>query len=128
MKRLLILPVALFFVVSGCNKPLTTYNSVFEGTWYSAKAYNTTYGDYVCDQFTFSGKDGSYLIDCQDTCSTTLCGCVGSVSGVAEINRQHTMFRLDGVSSRTFVLNTEPYQDANGVWHMEVDSRDYTKQ
>jgi hypothetical protein len=127
MKKIISL-ILLSFLLITCNKPLTKYNSDFEGTWYSVPVFNTTYSEYVSDQFVFTGKDGSYKIDCRDTCTTNLCNCLGEIKGKSEINRQHNMIRLRGTANRTFVLEAEPYQSANGTWMMEVDGKTYIKQ
>lgn len=119
---------ALALLLVTCNKPLTKYNSNFEGTWYSTPVYNTTFGTFVSDQFTFSGKDGKYKLDCKDTCAPDLCDCLGELTGKAEINKQRNMIRLRGTANRTFVLEAEPYQAANGKWMMDVDGKTYTKQ
>lgn len=121
--------VGLLLIITACNKPLLKYNSDFEGTWYSVPVYNTSYSDYVSDQFTFSGKSGRYQVDCRDTCSPDLCNCLTSITGRSEINSQRTLIRLDNSQTpRTFNLDEEPYQDSNGKWFMKVDGKTYVKQ
>lgn len=128
MSKLYYLCFGLLLFLSACNKPLLQYNSNFEGTWFSEPVYNTTYADWVSDQLVFSGKNGTYYVDCRDTCAPVLCNCSVSLTGRAEINKQRTLIRLDGTSVKTFTLNTEPYQNSSGTWLMEIDGKTYTKQ
>lgn len=126
MKKIILL-TALTLVLFACNKPLLKYNSDFEGTWYSETQYNPDLQVFVGDELVFSGKEGSYQVDCKDTCGTNLCDCTGKLSGKAEINQQRTIIRLNSQTPRTFNLNTEPYEQG-GSWYMEVDGKKYKKQ
>lgn len=126
-KRFYILPLFVLVLLASCNKPLLKYNSEFEGTWYSEPQYNSVMGKFVSDQFTFSGKTGTYLIDCQDTCAPNLCTCTGTLTGTSEINQQRDKIRLNSQTPRVFELNAEPYQEGS-YWYMEVDGKKYKKQ
>ncbi|TSJ40099.1 hypothetical protein [Fluviicola chungangensis] len=126
MKKIILL-TTLTLVLFACNKPLLKYNSDFEGTWYSEPQYNSVMGVFVSDELVFSGKEGSYQVDCQDTCSTNLCECTGKITGTPEINKQHTIIRLNSQTPRTFSLDAEPYEQG-GSWYMEVDGKKYKKQ
>lgn len=126
MKKIILL-TALTVVLFACNKPLLKYNSNFEGTWYSEPQYNPTLGVFVSDELVFSGKEGSYQVDCQDTCATNLCDCTAKITGTPEINKQHTIIRLNSQTPRTFNLDAEPYEQG-GFWFMEVDGKTYKKQ
>lgn len=126
MKKTIFL-ATLLVVVAACNKPLLKYNSDFEGTWYSEPQYNPDLGVFVSDELVFSGKEGSYQVDCKDTCATNLCDCTAKITGTAEINKQHTIIRLNSQTKRTFQLEAEPYEQS-GSWFMEVDGKTYKKQ
>lgn len=126
MKKIIFLTLTTLFLLA-CNKPLLKYNSDFEGTWYSEPQYNPTMGVFVSDELYFSGKEGSYQVDCQDTCNTNLCDCTAKITGTPEINKQHTIIRLNSQTPRTFNLDAEPYEQ-NGMWFMEVDGKTYKKQ
>lgn len=126
MRRFLIFSFILF-IAFGCNKPLLKYNPKFEGTWFSTPVYIDGLGDYAAYEFTFSGKKGTYNIECRDTCSTSLCDCLGTLSGNTEVNTNHTMLRINSQTPRTFTINAEPYEE-NGDWFLEIDGVVYTKQ
>ncbi len=126
MKKTIFL-ATLLVVVAACNKPLLKYNSDFEGTWYSDPQYNPDLGVFVSDELVFSGKEGSYQVDCKDTCVTNLCDCTAKITGTPEINKQHTIIRLNSQTPRTFQLDAEPYEQS-GFWFMEVDGKTYKKQ
>lgn len=119
--------LAFLFVAVSCNKTLVKYNGNFEGTWYSESRYDNINETFVRDEFVFSGSNGTYQIDCKDTCETNLCSCVEKLSGRAEINSQKTIIRLVSNFNRTFQLDAEPYEVA-GKWLMKVDGRMYYKQ
>lgn len=126
MKKLILL-AALSFLLATCNKPLLKYNSDFEGTWFSEPQYNPDLQVFVSDEFTFSGKTGTYQVDCKDTCITNLCSCTGKLTGQSEINKQRTIIRLNSQTPRTFSLDAEPYEQG-GSWYMEIDGKKYKKQ
>lgn len=126
MKNIFFLTLAALFLLA-CNKPLVKYNSDFEGTWYSETQYNPDLEKFVGDELTFSGKNGTYQVDCGDTCGTNLCDCTGKLSGKAEINQQRTIIRLNSQTPRTFNLDAEPYEQG-GSWFMEIDGKTYKKQ
>ncbi len=126
MKKFLFLTSAVFFLLA-CNKPLLKYNSDFEGTWYSERQYNPDMQAFVSDELVFSGKNGSYQVDCKDTCGTNLCDCTGKLTGTAEINQQRTIIRLNSQIKRTFNLDAQPYEQG-GSWFMEIDGKVYKKQ
>lgn len=126
MKHILLLTAATLLLLA-CNKPLLKYNSDFEGTWYSETQYNPVLEKFVGDELTFSGKEGTYQVDCKDTCGTNLCDCTGKLTGKAEINQQRTIIRLNSQTPRSMSLDTEPYEQG-GYWFMEVDGKLYKKQ
>jgi hypothetical protein len=126
MKKTILLATVCLLLLA-CNKPLVKYNSDFEGTWYSETQYNPTMQKFVGDELTFSGKEGTYQVDCADTCGTNLCDCTGKLTGKAEINQQRTIIRLNSQTPRTFTLDTEPYEQG-GSWFMEIDGKTYKKQ
>lgn len=126
MKKIFLL-TAVITVLAACNKPLLKYNSDFEGTWYSEPQYNSTFGVFVSDELVFSGKEGSYQVDCKDTCTTNLCDCTGKITGTPEINKQRTIIRLNSQTPRTFNLDAQPYEQG-GSWYMEIDGKKYKKQ
>ncbi|MGV3612526.1 MAG: membrane lipoprotein lipid attachment site-containing protein [Fluviicola sp.] len=126
MKRLIFLTTILL-VLAACNKPLVQYNSDFEGTWFSETQYNPDLQVFVSDELVFSGKTGSYQVDCKDTCSTNLCDCTAKLTGTAEVNQQRTIIRLNSQTKRTFQLDAEPYEQG-GEWYMEIDGKKYKKQ
>lgn len=103
------------------------YNPDFEGTWYSETQYNPVLEKFVGDEFVFSGKDGTYQVDCKDTCGTNLCDCTGKLVGKTEINQQRTIIRLNSQTPRNFSLDTEPYE-LGGQWFMKIDGKLYKKQ
>jgi hypothetical protein len=114
-------------ILAGCNKPLLKYNSDFEGIWFSETQYNPDLQVFVSDELVFSGKNGTYQVDCKDTCTTNLCECTGKLTGVAEVNQQRTIIRLNSQTPRTFQLDAEPYEQG-GEWYMEIDGKKYKKQ
>jgi hypothetical protein len=126
MKKVFLFVTTCLLLIA-CNKPLLKYNSNFEGTWYSEPQYNPAFGMFVSDELVFSGKEGSYQVDCKDTCSTNLCACTAKITGTAEINKQRTIIRLNSQTPRTFQLDAEPYEQG-GMWFMEVDGKTYKKQ
>jgi hypothetical protein len=126
MKKLFFL-TTLALCMFACNKPLLKYNADFEGTWYSEPQYNSTMGVFVSDELTFSGTQGTYQVDCKDTCTTNLCDCTAKLTGKAEVNQQRTMIRLNSQTPRTFNLEEEPYQQGS-TWFMKVDGKTYKKQ
>jgi hypothetical protein len=126
MKKIL-LSTTVCLLLLACNKPLLKYNSNFEGTWYSEPQYNPVLEAFVSDELVFSGKEGSYQVDCKDTCTTNLCECTAKITGTPEINKQRTIIRLNSQTPRTFQLDAEPYEQG-GSWFMEVDGKTYKKQ
>lgn len=126
MKKLFFLTTLALYMFA-CNKPLLKYNADFEGTWYSEPQYNSTMGVFVSDELTFSGTQGTYQVDCKDTCTTNLCDCTAKLTGKAEVNQQRTMIRLNSQTPRTFNLEEEPYQQGS-TWFMKVDGKTYKKQ
>jgi hypothetical protein len=126
MKKVFLFVTTCLLLIA-CNKPLLKYNSDFEGTWYSEPQYNPDLGVFVSDELVFSGKEGSYQVDCKDTCTTNLCDCTAKITGTPEINKQHTIIRLNSQTQRTFQLDAEPYEQG-GFWFMEVDGKTYKKQ
>ncbi len=126
MKNLILLAATLL-VLAACNKPLLKYNSDFEGTWFSETQYNPDLQVFVSDELVFSGKTGSYQVDCKDTCTTNLCECTAKLTGTAEVNQQRTIIRLNSQTPRTFQLDAEPYEQG-GEWYMEIDGKKYKKQ
>ena len=126
MKNILLLTASCLLLLA-CNKPLLNYNSDFEGTWYSEAQYNSVMGVFVSDELTFSGTQGTYQVDCKDTCSTNLCECTGKLVGKAEVNQQRTIIRLNSQTPRTFTLDAEPYQQGD-YWFMKIDGKTYKKQ
>ena len=126
MKKILFLTASCLLLLA-CNKPLLKYNSDFEGTWFSETQYNPDLEVFVSDELVFSGKNGTYQVDCKDTCATNLCDCTGKLSGTAEINQQRTIIRLNSQTPRTFNLDAQPYEQG-GSWFMEIDGKKYKKQ
>lgn len=126
MKKIVFLTTILL-VLAACNKPLLKYNSNFEGTWFSETQYNPDLQVFVSDELVFSGKNGSYQVDCKDTCTTNLCECTAKLTGTAEVNQQRTIIRLNSQTPRTFQLDAEPYEQG-GEWYMEIDGKKYKKQ
>ncbi len=126
MKKLFFLTTLALYMFA-CNKPLLKYNADFEGTWYSEPQYNSSIGVFVSDELTFSGTQGTYQVDCKDTCTTNLCDCTAKLTGKAEVNQQRTMIRLNSQTPRTFNLEEEPYQQGS-TWFMKVDGKTYKKQ
>lgn len=127
MKQLTFTFFIILLTLSSCNKTVVQYNADFEGTWFSEARYDNVNQRFVRDELVFSGKDGSYQIDCPDTCATNLCHCLEKLSGRAEINASKTIIRLIANYSKTFNLDEEPYQ-AGGKWLMKIDGRIYYKQ
>jgi hypothetical protein len=119
--------LAALALLAACNKPLLKYNADFEGTWYSETQYNPDLQKFVGDELTFSGKTGTYQVDCGDTCETSLCDCTSKLTGTAEINQQKNLIRLNSQTPRTFAVDTEPYEQG-GSWFMKIDGKTYKKQ
>lgn len=126
MRKIFFLTTATLLLLA-CNKPLLKYNSEFEGTWYSERQYNPDLQVFVSDELVFSGKTGSYQVDCKDTCSANLCDCTAKLTGTSEINQPRTMIRLNSQTPRTFTVDAEPYEQG-GEWYMEIDGKKYHKQ
>lgn len=126
MKKVFLFVTTCLLLIA-CNKPLLKYNSNFEGTWYSEPQYNPGLEAFVSDELVFSGKEGSYQVDCKDTCTTNLCECTAKITGTPEINKQRTIIRLNSQTQRTFQLDAEPYEQG-GFWFMKVDGKVYKKQ
>ncbi|HRP53053.1 MAG TPA: hypothetical protein PLI97_06040 [Fluviicola sp.] len=127
MKHNFIILSFLLLLLCACNKSLVSYNSDFEGTWFSTPVYNPDFQKFVSDELVFSGKTGTYQSDCADTCSTNLCECTNKITGTAEINDSRSIIRLNGQIKRTFTVIQEPYQQ-DGKWFMKLDNKVYQKQ
>ena len=118
-------------IVLSCDKPLYKYNKNFEGTWRTATYYNDLYNKTTTSEIVIDGKNGIYNYACTDStgCAPRLCNCVSQQSGRAVINTKHTQMKMGSTSSSyPITINTEPYQDGAGVWHMRVNDEDFTKQ
>jgi hypothetical protein len=126
MKNSIFFLLALL-LLSACNKTLIKYNPDFEGTWFSDEKYNSVSSKFVRNELVFSGQNGSFQVDCIDTCETTLCQCAEKLTGRAEINAQRTIIRLVSNFNRTFQIDAEPYQ-VGEQWLMKIDGRVYYKQ
>lgn len=119
--------VCCLFVLS-CDKPLSKYNPDFEGTWRTATAYNDLYNETTTSEIVIDKKDGIYNYACTEICAPRLCNCISKQSGKAVINSTHTQMKVGSANSYPVTINTEPYQDASGIWHMKVNDEEYTKQ
>lgn len=128
---ILLAAIGIFTVTGSCDKLVYKYNPNFEGTWRTATAYSDLYEKTVTSEIVIDKKDGIYNYACTDVtgCAPRLCNCISQQQGKAVINTSHTQIKF-GSSSGAYPVNvdTEPYQDAQGIWRMEVNGELYTKQ
>jgi hypothetical protein len=117
---------AAFLVFVSCNKKLGDYNENFIGTWHTEWAPLTT-GDSVANEIVIKSNDAAYRYSCETVCAPNLCDCLGQQTGKPVINDGHTLIRI-GSKYQPLSLDTEPYQDAQGNWVMQVGGLTYYKQ
>ncbi len=128
---LLIAALGIFTITGSCDKPLSKYNPDFEGTWRTETAYSDLYEKTITSEIVIDGKDGIYNYACTDVtgCAPRLCNCISQQQGKTVINTSHTHIKFGSSSGAYAVtIDTEPYQDSQGIWRMKVNDEEYTKQ
>jgi hypothetical protein len=131
MKRTIIygsLGMLILTVMVCCDKFVVKYNPDFEGKWRTATYYNEDFLDTTTSELIIEGKEGSYKYGCRTVCAPDLCDCVANQGGKAVINKQHTQMKVGSTSAYPIPIDVEPYQDANGVWKMELNGEEFIKQ
>ena len=119
----------LVLIAVCCDKYVSKYNPNYEGTWRTATYYNEDYDDTTTSELIIDGKEGLYNYGCRDFCEgDKLCTCIYTQSGKAVVNKQHTQMKIGSSSSFAVSIDVEPYQDANGVWRMELNGEEFIKQ
>jgi len=121
--------LGLFFVtvLVCCDKYVVKYNPNYEGKWRTATYYNTDFNDTTTSELVIQGKEGSYKYACRSICAPELCECITTQGGKAVVNKQHNQMKVGSTSAFPLTIDVEPYQDANGVWKMELEGEVFTK-
>lgn len=130
MKRIGIISsatVLLTLIVVCCDKYVVKYNPKFEGKWRTVTGYNENFDDTTTSMLIIDGKEGSYKYGCRTICADDLCDCVYTQAGRAVVNKQHTQMKIGSSNAYALPIDVEPYQDANGVWRLELNGEQFIK-